>query len=257
MRIIAVVLKHEGAVSAVVRDRVAEIDGAYFGGHVGGLRTWWPIGSTGGLPRDQSGKRQVVVVIRRARRPHAAAVRNSAEEACAVLAIRQRIKQGTVVPHADESPAWNKLHARFAMQRINHQDGYSIGGACTNAAGPISSRLRRGELRASPPYRRAVSPSLCPGGSLAGGPPPRQQRRAGAQCCPSWRCNAGHRLTSAATFSSAHCQRFARHTCHLTPPAVSVRSDRLFQPGSGEPENSPFDQCAPAVADRREAPSRP
>ena len=60
-------------------------------------------------------------------------------------AIRQRIAKGTVV-HADESPAWNPLHARFAMQRINHQDGYSIDGACTNGAESYFSRLRRGEL---------------------------------------------------------------------------------------------------------------
>jgi len=51
----------------------------------------------------------------------------STEEA-AVPAISQRIDKGTVV-HADESPAWNKLHARFAMQRINHQDGYRYHGA--------------------------------------------------------------------------------------------------------------------------------
>jgi ISXO2 transposase-like protein len=40
-----------------------------------------------------------------------------------VPGIRQRINQGTLV-HADESPAWNQLHARFAMRRINHQHGY-------------------------------------------------------------------------------------------------------------------------------------
>jgi hypothetical protein len=38
-----------------------------------------------------------------------------------VAAIRQRLAKGTTV-HADESPAWNPLHASFAMQRINHQD---------------------------------------------------------------------------------------------------------------------------------------
>jgi hypothetical protein len=32
------------------------------------------------------------------------------------------------------------------MQRINHQVGYSIGGACTNAAESYFSRLPRGEL---------------------------------------------------------------------------------------------------------------
>ena len=32
------------------------------------------------------------------------------------------------------------------MQRINHLQGYSIGGACTNGAESYFSRLRRGEL---------------------------------------------------------------------------------------------------------------
>ena len=63
----------------------------------------------------------------------------------AVPAIRQRSAPGTMV-HADESPAWNPLHARFAMQRINHGDGYSIDGACTNEAESYFSRLRRAEL---------------------------------------------------------------------------------------------------------------
>jgi hypothetical protein len=66
-------------------------------------------------------------------------------EADAVAAIRQRIAKGTTV-HADESPAWNVLHASFAMQRINHQEGFSIDGACTNGAASYFSRLRRGEL---------------------------------------------------------------------------------------------------------------
>ena len=48
--------------------------------------------------------------------------------------------------HADESTAWNPLHASFAMRRINHQDGYSIDGACTNGAEFYFSRLRRGEV---------------------------------------------------------------------------------------------------------------
>ncbi len=66
-------------------------------------------------------------------------------EEAAGPAIRQRIAPGTVV-HADESPAWNPLHAKFAMQRVNHQDGYSVDGACTNGAESYFSRLRRGEL---------------------------------------------------------------------------------------------------------------
>src|ERR1700674_5418387 len=38
------------------------------------------------------------------------------------------------------------MHARFAMQHINHQDGYSIGAPWTNASESYFSRLRRAEL---------------------------------------------------------------------------------------------------------------
>jgi hypothetical protein len=41
--------------------------------------------------------------------------------------------KGTVV-HADESGNWNDLHARFEMKRVNHQEAYSDGEACTNWA---------------------------------------------------------------------------------------------------------------------------
>src|ERR1700712_2204132 len=109
--------------------RGAEIDGAYFGGDV--------------RPENGSGNRRVVVVMRE-RHGRTLAQVFGGEEA-AVPTLRQRIAKGTVV-HADESPAWNPLHARFAMQRVNHQDGYSIDGACTNSAESYFSRLRRGEL---------------------------------------------------------------------------------------------------------------
>jgi len=122
--------------------RVAEIDGAYFGGHVRPENR-----AADRIDRrraeNRSGKRRVVVVMRE-RRGRTLAQVFGGEEA-AVPVIRQRIAHGTVV-HADESPAWNPLHARFAMQRINHQDGYSVDGACTNGAESYFSRLRRGEL---------------------------------------------------------------------------------------------------------------
>ncbi len=122
--------------------RVAEIDGAYFGGHVRPANR-----AADRVDRrraeNQSGKRRAVVVMRE-RDGRTLAQVFGGEEA-AVPAIRQRIAHGTVV-HADESPAWNPLHARFAMQRINHQHGYSVDGACTNSAESYFSRLRRGEL---------------------------------------------------------------------------------------------------------------
>ncbi len=122
--------------------RVAEIDGPYFGGHVRPENR-----SAARIDRrraeNRSGKRRVVVVMRE--RDGRTLAQVFAGEEAAVPVIRQRIAHGTVV-HADESPAWNPLHARFAMQRVNHQDGYSVEGACTNGAESYFSRLRRGEL---------------------------------------------------------------------------------------------------------------
>ena len=53
--------------------------------------------------------------------------------------------KGTVI-HADESNAWNDLHARFEMKQINHEEGYSLNGSCTNMAEGFFSRLRRAEV---------------------------------------------------------------------------------------------------------------
>ena len=59
--------------------------------------------------------------------------------------IRSRVAKGTVV-HADEAGGWNDLHARYEMFRINHQESYSDGQACTNVAESFFSRLRRAEI---------------------------------------------------------------------------------------------------------------
>jgi hypothetical protein len=120
----------------------AEIDGAYFGGHVR-PENLAAERIDRRLDENQSDKRRVVVAMRE--RGGRTLTQVFPAEADAVAAIRQRIAKGTTV-HADESTAWNPLHASFAMRRINHQDGYSIDGACTNAAESFFSRLRRGEL---------------------------------------------------------------------------------------------------------------
>ena len=66
-------------------------------------------------------------------------------EAASVATIEGRIEPGTVV-HADEASAWDALHAKFAMKRINHSEAYSWEGACTNQAESFFSRLRRAEI---------------------------------------------------------------------------------------------------------------
>jgi ISXO2-like transposase domain len=123
-------------------DRVAEIDGAYFGGHIRPENLAIDRVDRR-LAENQSGKRQVVVAMRE--RGGRTLAQTFPGEADAVAAIRLRVAKGTTV-HADESAAWNPLHAGFVMRRINHQVGYSVGGACTNGAESYFSRLRRGEV---------------------------------------------------------------------------------------------------------------
>ena len=175
--------------------RTAEIDGAYFGGHIR------PENLAADridrrLAENQSGKRQVVVAMRE--RGGRTLAQVFPAEADGVAAVRLRIAKGTVV-HADESPAWNVLHAGFAMKRINHQDGYSIDGACTNGVESYFSRLRRdgelGIITISPGRISSVMP----------------RRRLGARTCAAsamatrsmvlsgWRCVANRRSISAAT----------------------------------------------------------
>ena len=48
---------------------------------------------------------------------------------------------------ADEAGSWNDLHARYAMQRIDHEEAYSLpGGVYTNGAEEFFSRMRRAEI---------------------------------------------------------------------------------------------------------------
>lgn len=122
--------------------RTAEVDGGYFGGYVKpanrkehrrDLR----------MRRNQNGKRRCVVVIReRNGRTIPGAFRSEAE---AIKFIRTRVLPGTTI-QADDATSWDALHARFSVIRINHQEAYSLDGACTNGAESFFSRMRRGEI---------------------------------------------------------------------------------------------------------------
>jgi len=59
--------------------------------------------------------------------------------------IRARGAKGAVL-HADEAGSWDNLHERFEVKRINHQEAYSLDGACTNWAKEYFSRLRRAKV---------------------------------------------------------------------------------------------------------------
>src|SRR5258705_4232239 len=122
--------------------RVAEVDGGYFGGYVKPANQK-EYRRDRRYARNQNGKRKVVVIVRDGGGNSVPAVFGS--ESQAATFIRARIAKGTVV-HADEAASWDGLHERFEMKRINHQEAYSLDGACTNYAEEYFSRLRRAEV---------------------------------------------------------------------------------------------------------------
>ena len=124
------------------KGKVAEVDAGYFGGYVkpANLHTHRVDRR---LYENKSGKRKAVIVIRERNGNTLPAVFKS--EKRALDFIRRRIAPGTIV-NADESANWNELHSRFEMKRINHEEAYSLDGACTNWAEEFFSRMRRAEI---------------------------------------------------------------------------------------------------------------
>jgi transposase-like protein len=123
----------------------AEIDGGFFGGYVKPANRREDRKDRR-LRANQTGKRKAVVIIRERGGNAVPGVFRS--EAEALSFIRTRIAPRTTL-YADEAAAWNDLHARFTMHRINHQEAYSLGGPDeinTNAAESFFSRMRRGEI---------------------------------------------------------------------------------------------------------------
>ncbi|MFC4734210.1 IS1595 family transposase [Salipiger abyssi] len=116
-----------------------EVDGAAFCGHV----------RPANLREDRvdrrrlahrSGKRRVVVVLRE--RGGRTLTRAFLREAQGVEFAQARLAAGAVVS-ADEVAHWDPLETDFDMQRINHSEGYTMGGVHTNLAESFFSRLRR------------------------------------------------------------------------------------------------------------------
>lgn len=120
---------------------VAEVDGAAFGGYVKPAN-FREDRKDRRLKENQSGKRKFVVVIRERNGETLPAVFK--HESHALDWISRRVAKDTIL-HADEAPSWNKLHARFEMKRIDHQQAYADGESCTNWAESYFSRLRRAE----------------------------------------------------------------------------------------------------------------
>ncbi|MGD0191787.1 MAG: IS1595 family transposase [Rhizomicrobium sp.] len=144
------------------KGKVAEVDGAYFGGYVRPAnRKEDRIDRR--LAENQSGKRQSVVIVRERNGNSLPAV--FASEGAALSWIKSRVLPGTLV-NADEAPGWNDLATKYEMKRIDHSQAYSADGACTNEAESYFSRIRRGEMghyhHVSGPYllRYAVEASF-------------------------------------------------------------------------------------------------
>src|SRR4051812_38498277 len=173
--------------------RVAEIDGAYFGGHIR-PENLAAERIDRRLAENQSGKRQVVVAMRE--RGGRTLAQVFAAEADAVAAIRLRIAKGTTV-HADESPAWNPLHAGFV---------YSGSTISTALASTVPAPMARN------PTSRVCGAANSDTTTISADPilfaTPR--RRPGARTCAAsatasrfmasrgWRCAAARRWISAA-----------------------------------------------------------
>jgi hypothetical protein len=125
----------------MVLNGTVEVDGCYVGGHVRPANRKVDRVDRR-LAENMNGKRKCVVVLRqREGRTLPFALTSEAE---GVSLVRNRVAKGSIV-HADEAASWDDLHARYEMKRINHQEAYSLDGACTNLAESFFSRLRRAE----------------------------------------------------------------------------------------------------------------
>jgi len=96
------------------------------------------------LAEEQTGKRQVVVVAREVRGRTLPFI--VPRESDAVPLMRAHVASGAIV-HADESSAWERLHASYEVRRVNHSQEYKAeDGANVNQAESYFSRLRRAEI---------------------------------------------------------------------------------------------------------------
>ena len=120
-----------------------QVDGAYFGGHIK-PENRKADRKDRRFAEEQTGKRQVVVVAREVRgRTLPFVVPRESE---AVPLIRKHVASGSII-HADESNAWERLHASYDVRRVNHSVEYKAeDGANVNQAESYFSRLRRAEI---------------------------------------------------------------------------------------------------------------
>jgi len=96
---------------------------------------------------EPSDRRKVLVMVRERGGNSVPAVFSSKSQAASF--IRSRIANGTDL-HADEAASRTDLHEHVETKRINHQEAYSLDGACAGMAEEYVSRLRHAGIRIHP-----------------------------------------------------------------------------------------------------------
>jgi transposase-like protein len=118
-----------------------EIDSAYFGGYIKPAN-YKEHRIDRRLLLNQNGKRQSLVVMRER---NGKTLTTVSSEHNAIPIIESKVAAGSTI-YADDAGAWNPLHEKFLTKRINHEECYSDGQACTNHAESFFSRMRRAEI---------------------------------------------------------------------------------------------------------------
>ena len=116
-----------------------EIDATYTGGH---HRVANLVNNRKDRRRRDRSKQACITIIReRGERGRSVAIVTRSDRE-ALPFIRERVKPGRM--YADEAPAYNALHARYDMRRIDHtNEGYAVGDRSTNWAESFFSRFKR------------------------------------------------------------------------------------------------------------------
>lgn len=147
--------------------RTAEVDGCYIGRHVR-PENRKEDREDRRLSANQNGKGRVVLAI--CERHGRTVTQVFESEAAAAGFLKARVDRGTVL-HANESAAWNPLHASFETKRISQQDAYSLDGACP-------TRRKASSPACAGPRSGLTTTSRVPTSSATRGRPP--SRRTGA-----------------------------------------------------------------------------
>ena len=134
----------ESARKDVMLEGIVEIDGAYFGGSTRPPNAGRSGKKVAGQAEEKPRKLCVIAMVER-KGQAIPLIASSETRDAAMEAARRHIRPGSTVA-ADEHGAYNVLHSRYEMLRINHSEAYADGLACTNQAESFHSRMRRAEI---------------------------------------------------------------------------------------------------------------